>query len=223
MNFLRRLMGGARGLLSGRLASDATRAKVRVSDSAGRGRGRRGPSAAPVELARADRRTLEAVLRRARTSQVLAKRVRVVIALDADPDSCVSAVAESWADGDRKYVRMWRDRYLEQGLDGLKTRQRPGRPHRIGAVGRCQVLAMACGKPADFGVAHRSRWTIDSLQQAYMKMQQEDAILDPMSRTSVLRILNKAEIRPHRVKMWLHSPDPLFREKVTELCELYRG
>ena len=80
---------------------------------------------------------------------------------------------------------------------------------------------MACGKPAEFGVAHRIRWTTDSLAQAYLEKQKTEPGLDPMSRTSVLRILNKAELRPHRVKMWLHSPDPLFREKVTELCELY--
>jgi len=80
---------------------------------------------------------------------------------------------------------------------------------------------MGCGKPADFGVPHRDRWTTDSLTQAFGDRRRGAPDLDEMSRTSVLRILNKADIRPHRVKMWLHSPDPLFREKVTELCELY--
>ena len=42
-----------------------------------------------------------------------------------------------------------------------------------------------------------------------------------MSRTSVIRILNEAEIRPHRVRMWLHSPDPEFRTKVKRICRLY--
>jgi len=174
-----------------------------------------------VELARAERRKLQAVLRRERTPFALAKRVQVVLALDAEPKSCVSTVADQRAAGDRKYVRTWRDRYLHDGLAGLKTRQRPGRPHRIGAVSRCQVIAMGCGKPADFGVPHRDRWTTDSLTQAFGDRRRGAPDLDEMSRTSVLRILNKADIRPHRVKMWLHSPDPLFREKVTELCELY--
>lgn len=122
---------------------------------------------------------------------------------------------------DAKYVRKWRDRYLAKGVDGVKTRPRPGRPARIGPVSRCEVIAMACGKPVDFGVMYRTRWTTDSLLEAYLEKQGQSPDLDPMSRTSVLRILNEAEIRPHRIKMWLHSPDPLFREKVTELCELY--
>jgi transposase len=37
----------------------------------------------------------------------------------------------------------------------------------------------------------------------------------------VLRILQGAEIKPHRLRPWLHSPDPNFREKVTRICDLY--
>ena len=44
-----------------------------------------------------------------------------------------------------------------------------------------------------------------------------------ISRTAVIRILSQAEIRPHRIKMWCHSPDPDFREKVTDICDLYRN
>src|SRR6185503_2505631 len=42
-----------------------------------------------------------------------------------------------------------------------------------------------------------------------------------MSRSSLHRILQDADIHPHRMKMWLHSPDPRFREKVTAICNLY--
>jgi len=217
---LQRLGRCARRLLSRDRKVAATSTAKAASGTAGGG-GRRGPTAAPVELSRADRRKLQAVLRRERTPLALAKRVQMVLALDVEPRSCVSTVADQQAAGDRKYVRTWRDRYLQDGLAGLKTRQRTGRPPRIGAVSRCQVIAMACGKPADFGVPYRDRWTTGSLTQAYWDKRHGVPDLDEMSRTSVLRILNKADLRPHRVKMWLHSPDPLFREKVSELCELY--
>lgn len=183
-------------------------------------RGRRGPAAAPVNLSRQERRQLQTLLRRERTPLAVAERVKTVLALDGETGSCVVAVAEHLAH-DAKYVRKWRDRYFDKGMDGLKTRRRSGRPVRIGPVSRCKVVCMACGKPADFGVKYRTRWTTDSLLEAYLKKQEQSPGLDPMSRTSVLRILNEATIRPHRVKMWLHSPDPRFREKVTELCGLY--
>jgi len=34
--------------------------------------------------------------------------------------------------------------------------------------------------------------------------------------------LQAGDVRPHRVRQWLHSPDPQFREKVNVICELYR-
>jgi len=181
---------------------------------------RRGPAATAVELSRAERRRLRAPLRRERTTLAVAERIKVVLALDREPHSCVSAVADEM-EHDAKFVRRWRDRFLDDGLTGLKTRSRTGCPSTIGALSRCQVIAMACGKPKEFGVPYQSKWTTDSLLAAYREKQQLSPELDPMSRSSVLRILNGAEIRPHRIKMWLHSPDPLFREKVSDVCGIY--
>ena len=35
------------------------------------------------------------------------------------------------------------------------------------------------------------------------------------------RILGVADLRPHKVRYWLHSPDPDFRSKVARICKLY--
>src|SRR5690606_2372171 len=35
------------------------------------------------------------------------------------------------------------------------------------------------------------------------------------------RILSAEGLRPHKVRMWLHSPDPDFRSKVERICRLY--
>jgi len=43
-----------------------------------------------------------------------------------------------------------------------------------------------------------------------------------MSVTEVRRTLRAAALHPHRVRMWLHSPDPAFRPKVRRICDLYR-
>ena len=44
--------------------------------------------------------------------------------------------------------------------------------------------------------------------------------MEGISWSSVQRILAQAELRPHLVRGWMHSPDPEFREKVTEITEL---
>jgi len=195
------------------------REDVALSNHEPRALGRRGPRASAFDLTRKERRELKTLLRRGRTAYEVARRALMVLALDADEDSCVSTVAQALGH-DRKYVRKWRDRFVTDGVDGLKTQKRAGRPIKIDAVSRCELISMACAKPGDFGVAHRNRWTVDTLTEAY-KHKATQTGLSPMSRTSIIRTLNDADLRPHRIKMWLHSPDPKFREKVTDICELY--
>lgn len=141
----------------------------------------------------------------------------MVLVLEQDP--CVAHVATRLAT-DRKTVRLWRDRFLAHGTDGLKTRLRSGRPSEIDAVTRCVLLSLACGKPVDAGVACRETWTTDTLHDALNAFQRREGGRS-ISRTSVLRILNGADFRPHHMRLWLHSPDPDFRRKVTEICDLY--
>jgi len=42
-----------------------------------------------------------------------------------------------------------------------------------------------------------------------------------ISTATVGRILEDAEIKPHRVKMWCHSDDPAYQEKMREIVDLY--
>ncbi len=62
----------------------------------------------------------------------------------------------------------------------------------------------------------RTRWTLATLAQAVA-----EAEIAELSASSLWRILNQSEIKPHRQKMWLHSPDPDFKRKVNEICQLY--
>ncbi|MBB5405340.1 hypothetical protein HDG40_007998 [Paraburkholderia sp. JPY158] len=50
----------------------------------------------------------------------------------------------------------------------------------------------------------------------------ERGIVEQISRSHVQRILQAGDVRPHRVKQWLHRSDPAFREKVNVICKLYR-
>jgi len=42
-----------------------------------------------------------------------------------------------------------------------------------------------------------------------------------ISKSEISRILNHKHLRPHKVKMWLHSADPLFQQKVNAISALY--
>lgn len=141
-------------------------------------------------------------------------RARIIVMLVYD--SCVSAVAER-LDVDRNTVRQWRDRFLRHGLKGLYDRPRAGRKRRISQVTRCELASMACSRPASHGIEHHRTWTYTTLHKAFVKAHPGEKI----SRTSVIRILKSADMKPHRIQGWLHSQDPEFRAKVTHICSLY--
>ncbi len=88
------------------------------------------PYAPPVTLADEDRTQLEALARAHSTPQALAFRCRLILrAAASDRPSNRRLAAEM--DCERHPVRLWRPRYLAQGLVGLQDAPRPGRPRRV--------------------------------------------------------------------------------------------
>lgn len=66
--------------------------------------------------------------------------------------------------------------------------------------------------PAPFSAV----WTYTELQKTF-----EHRTGYRMSLSEVGRTLRCGGLRPHRVRIWLHSPDPEFRPKVARICALY--
>jgi len=176
--------------------------------------GGRGPKAQAVVLTAADRRKLERVEAAATAAQRDALRARIVLrAAEAVPNE---RIAEALGITPTT-VRKWRGRFAAAGRAGLVDRPRPGRPPTVDAVARCRILALACDAPPDAAEACRPTWTILTLQQAVL----EAEIVAQVSASTIWRILQHAELRPHHHRMWLHSPDPDFARKVTEVVDLY--
>jgi len=113
-------------------------------------------------------------------------------------------------------VRKWRQRFLEGGIAGLYDRPRSGRPAHFRPEQRCEVIALACDAPTHHGLEGRTFWTLDTL--TYVVGRELDFT---MSRSSIWRTLKRNALKPHRVRMWLHSPDPDFKPKVNRIVSLY--
>lgn len=60
-------------------------------------------------------------------------------------------------------------------------------------------------------------WTITELTQETLKQE----IVSSISRSTVWRLLDQAEIKPHKWSYWLNSPDPEFEEKMLHIVDLY--
>ena len=98
----------------------------------------------------------------------------------------------------------------------LKDAGRSGRPARVPLDVRCRLIQLACERPDDNVTPFREVWTQQSLADAVA-----EATGHRLSKSEVGRILRFEDLRPHRVRMWVHSPDPDFEEKARRICELY--
>jgi len=80
---------------------------------------------------------------------------------------------------------------------------------------RLDVLAMATRKPATYHCA-ATRWSLDDLVAALAQHRPW-----VMSRSSIWRMLDEADLKPHRSVSWLNSHDPDFEPKAHAICSLY--
>src|SRR3989454_7211063 len=80
---------------------------------------------------------------------------------------------------------------------------------------RLDVMSMATRKPATYHCA-ATRWSLDDLVAALVQGRTWT-----MSRSSIWRILDEADRKPHRSVYWLNSHDPDFEAKAQAICALY--
>jgi len=116
----------------------------------------------------------------------------------------------------RLRVGQWLHRFQENRVDGLRDRQRSGRPSVITPLERHQVIATACCSPGDFGLDHRT-WTLGALRDALVLR----GLVHQISTTEVGRILDAADLKPYRVRSWCHSTDPDYQKKMRSIVRLY--
>jgi transposase len=81
---------------------------------------------------------------------------------------------------------------------------------------RCRLIQLACDRPDGVFTPFREVWTRRALAEALALWTGVR-----LSVSEIGRILRNAELRPHRVRLWLHSQDPEFEAKAKRICELY--
>jgi transposase len=157
----------------------------------------------PLTLTDDERTTLARWARRPTTARALAERAAVVLACAAGKSNTVVARERSLT---QQTVGKWRSRFLHQRLDGLLEEPRPGAPRRItdDAVERVMRLTLET-TPRD-----ATHWSTRGMARRC-----------GLSQTAVSRIWRAFSLRPHRVKTFKLSKDPLFIEKVRDIVGLY--
>jgi hypothetical protein len=82
---------------------------------------------------------------------------------------------------------------------------------------RLDVISLA-SSPSTEHEQTVTRWALDDLAAALINRAHHD---QAMSRSTVWRVLDEADLKPHRSVYWLNSHDPDFDTKAHEICQLY--
>jgi transposase len=164
----------------------------------------RGRPKAPLVLTDEERQTLQRWARRAKTSQALALRAKIVLA--CAEGSTNTAVAEQLGVWPRT-VGKWRGRFVAKRLAGLWDEDRPGRPRTIADERVEQVLTKTLEEPPP---NHDTHWSTRSMAKQV-----------GLSQTAVSRIWRAFGLKPHLQQTWKLSTDPQFIDKVRDVVGLY--
>jgi transposase len=116
------------------------------------------------------------------------------------------------------------DKALAAGVQvGLKDSYHSPKEPEILEDAKAWVVSIACTKPKDHGLA-AELWTLSAL--AHYVAQHAVATgfprLAQAGKTTVWRILNEHDIKPHRIRYYLEKRDPEFERKMQEVLMVYQ-
>lgn len=171
-----------------------------------------GPPAQRLVLPRKLRRQVVRLSRSSKAERRLVERAKmIVLACEGKSNADIARLLGCTA----QTVRKWRGRVKRnKKLTSLKDNPRSGRPGQVPLEVRCEIIKLACDRPKE--QTFRQTWTLELFCETVFA-----ATGWKLSRSEVHRILKCNELRPHCVRIWLHSPDPDFRAKVRKVCDLY--
>jgi transposase len=175
------------------------------------------PIAPRISLPQNARANLQAFARAHSTPQALALRACIILRA-GEPESPTNRKIAHELGCSNLTVGKWRRRYQALGFAGLQDAPRPGRPKTIASTTRVQVISVASTLPQDQNRTV-TRWTLNEIVTALLETLGTDAI----SRSSIWRILEDIDLKPHKSEYWLNRHDEDFDAKAQPICQLYVG
>jgi transposase len=164
---------------------------------------RTGRPKAPLTLTEDERQTLTRWSRRAKSSQALALRCRIVLA-------CATGATNKQVAAELGVslptVGKWRSRFVARRLEGLVDEPRPGAPRTI-TDEQVEQVVVATLEETPTDATHWSRASM--------------AKRSGLSRSTIGRIWKAFGLKPHLTDTFKLSSDPQFIEKVRDVVGLY--
>ncbi|MFQ5348833.1 MAG: IS630 family transposase [Thermoanaerobaculia bacterium] len=158
---------------------------------------------AAFPVAAKHRRVLRGWLRSRKTDRSLAERARIVL---LSGEGVSATQIQKRLEVTRPTVFKWRKRYRERGVEGLRDAPRSGRPTELTEASIKKILHLTTER-----IPHEATHWSTRLMAKYARVTQ----------WQVRQVWAAADLRPHRLKTFKISNDPLFAEKVVDVVGLY--
>ncbi len=158
---------------------------------------------APLTLNDEERQTLLSWAKRPTSAQRLALRARIVLACaEGRSNTAVAATLKITL----PTVGKWRQRFLEDRLEGLVDEPRPGAPRTLQDSQIEEVITRTLeSKPAN-----ATHWSTRRMAETL-----------GLSQSAIVRIWKAFGLQPHRSETFKLSTDPFFIDKVRDIVGLY--
>ncbi len=119
-------------------------------------------------------------------------------------------VSDDCAEFDKHWVTGWPKALLDC--------PRPGTPPKFTIEEFVSIIALACKEPSEYG-REITNWSHRELRDEAIKQK----IVSKISERHIGRILDEAELQPHRNRYWLNcKDDPKKRLRIVDICACYR-
>ena len=162
------------------------------------------PFTAPrLRASKKQRNQLEALIRSQKAPAAQALRARIILGLLAGRTyaELSSALGTSSAT-----VALWRRRFEQAGVGGLRSRHLGSEATVLTPALRAKILRRTLDRPDD-GSTH---WSCRKLGAAM-----------GIGKSLVHRVWQEARLKPHRLERYMASPDPDFETKAADIIALY--
>lgn len=148
-------------------------------------------------------------------------RARILLAYRADPSTyavgeAIGVTHQTVQRGLDRAVRFW-------VMAALDDSPRPGKQPEITEDAKAWLVSLACQKPKELEYP-RELWTTRLLAR-HVREHAETAghrCLTRISQGTVCKILNRHEVKPHKVRYYIERRDEAFEQKMAEVLCVYR-
>jgi transposase len=164
---------------------------------------------------------LEAIARSRTEPACRVERARILLAYRADPSS--HAVGAAIGVTHQTVLRCLRRAVRLGVMAALDDSPRPGKAPEITEEARAWLVSLACRKAKDFGYPHEL-WTTRLLAR-HVRDHAANAghpSVANIAQGTICKILDRHEVKPHKVRYYLERRDEAFEAKMAEVLCVYR-